>query len=436
MPSSRLRPALALAVALPLVAAAAPTPRPGSDAAVRRNAHALLAAGEETFRHDTFGDEAFWSGTLHLDDAIAGAANGGVGDGLSPRAALGVGLKVDADALPPKLLRQLRAGALDLDHPATTLALLGLNAVVGVEGTVTNGRLESVGVTCALCHSTVDDAVAPGIGRRLDGWPNRDLDVGTVIALAPDLAPVAQLLGVDETTLRTVLASWGPGKFDAEVFLDGRALRPDGVSGATLIPPAYGLGGVNLHTYTGWGSIPYWNAFVATLEMHGEGTFVDARLADPAKYPIAARTGAADVRPTVDRVTPTLAGLQLYQLALPVPTPPRGSFDPAAAARGAHLFAGRARCATCHVPPLYTEPGWNMHTAAEISIDDFQASRAPDGRYRTTPLRGLASHQKGGFYHDGRFATLADVVRHYDATFGLGLDDAEVADLVEFLKSL
>jgi cytochrome c peroxidase len=278
--------------------------------------------------------------------------------------------------------------------------------------------------------------MAPGIGRRLDGWANRDLDVGAVVALAPDLTPVSTLLGVDDDTVRAVLATWGPGRFDAELFLDGKAFTPAGGSAATLIPPAFGLSGVNLHTSGAWGGVTYWNAFVANLEMHGKGTFVDARLNDPAQFPVAAAAGFGNVRAEPDLVTSKLAALHFYQLAIPAPRPPVGSFDEAAASRGRELFGGKARCAGCHVPPLYTEPGWNVHTAAEIGIDDFQAARGPDDVYRTTPLGGLWTHQKGGFYHDGRFPTLPDVVRHYDRTFGLGLADGEVADLVEYLKSL
>lgn len=428
---------LAALLLTPPMAWTKPTPRPGSDQATRAHALQLIDEGRSTFRHDTFGDEAFWSGTLRLQKSIAGEAGGGVGPGVSPRTALAVGLKVDVEALPKALIRQLKTGTVDLDDPATTVALLGLDAVVGLQGTVgASGRLESVGMTCALCHSTVDDVLGAGIGRRLDGWANRDLDVGTIISLSPDLSPVSDLLGVDDATLRAVLAGWGPGKFDASVFIDGKALRPDGAPAATVIPPAFGLAGVNLHTFTGWGSVPYWNAFVATLEMRGQGTFVDARLADPVQFPIAARTGAFDVRPAVDLMTPKLPALHYYQLSLPAPTAPPGSFDPAAAQRGQALFAGRGRCASCHVPPLYTEPGWNLHTPAEIGIDDFQAARSPEGRYRTTPLKGLWSHMKGGFYHDGRFADLASVVRHYDTAFGLGLTPQETADLVAFLLSL
>jgi hypothetical protein len=399
----------------------------------------VLVEGREIFRHDNFGNEDFWGGQLGLHRAIAGAANGGVGRGLSPEAALSLGLKVDSDQLPNAVVQALKTGALDLDDPAVTLQLLQLDAVVGIRGFFDGSRrLTSVGITCALCHSDVDDSLAPGIGRRLDGWAARDLDVGKIIGLAPSLAPFAQLLGVSESTVRQVLASWGPGRFDAELLLDGKASRPDGKVAAVLIPPAFGLAGVNLHTSTGWGSVAYWNAFVAVLAMQGKGTFVDPRLNDAARFPIAAANGFADVRRTPDEVTPKLAALHFYQLALAAPTPPKGSFDRAAAQRGKRLFAanGKARCASCHVPPLFTEPGWNLHTPEEIGIDAFQANRSPEGRYRTTPLKGLWTHGKGGYYHDGRFATLSDVVAHYDAHFSLRLSSSERGDLVEYLKSL
>ena len=394
---------------------------------IAAHAQRMLEEGRDTFRHATFGDQLFWGRTLRLHEGIRE---------VSPRTALAVGLKVDADALPPPVLSAVRRGEVDLDDPAVTLDLLRLRSVVGVKGFFNqDGGLRSIGITCALCHSTVDDAVAPGIGQRLDGWPNRDLNVGAIIDLAPNLQPVAELLGVDEATVRTVLQSWGPGKFDAALFLDGKAFRPDGRTAATLIPPAFGLAGVDGHTFTGWGSVTYWNAFVANLEMHGEGRFWDPRLNDAEKFPVAARAGLGDLRPERDFVTPKLAALQFYQLAIPAPPPPAGSFDAAAAARGQLVFE-QAGCADCHVPPLYTEPGWNRHTAEEIGIDDFQASRSPDGRYRTAPLKGLWAHSKGGFYHDGRFATLGDVVDHYDGHFGLALTEQQKADLVEFLKSL
>ncbi len=407
------------------------------DQLIRSNDRQMFNDGRHTFRFDTFGDEAFWGDTLHLHQAIEGQRFGGVGPGVSPATALAVGLKVDVDALPPDLIQNLKNGQVDLNDPATTLALLKLNAVVGVTGFFDNqGNLKSMGIQCALCHSTVDNSFAPGIGHRLDGWANRDLNVGVIVGLSPNLQPVADLLGVDVATVKTVLNSWGPGKFDAELFLDGKAFRPDGKSAAVLIPPAFGLAGVNLHTWTGWGSITYWNAFVANLEMHGKGTFFDPRLNDAAQFPVAARAGFGNVRNTPDLITSKLPALQFYQLAIPAPPAPSGSFDAAAAARGAVLFNGQAKCATCHVPPLFTEPGWNMHTGAEIGIDDFQANRAPDKRYRTPPLKGLWTHMQGGFFHDGRFATLHDVVDHYNQFFNLGLTEPQINDLIEYLKSL
>jgi hypothetical protein len=408
---------------------------PTFDRMIAQHARQMLQEGRQIFRFDTFGDEAFWGDTLQLHQALAQ---------VSPSAALALGLKVDLNALPPDIIAALQQGALNLEDPALTLTLLQLHAVLGVTGFFNaQGQLQSVGFQCALCHSRVDDAFsAPGIpagtiGHRLDGWPNRDLNVGAIIAQAPDLSAFSTALGVDVDTVRRVLTSWGPGKFDAELFLDGKAFRPDGKPAATLIPPAFGLAGVNLHTWTGaWGTVTYWNALVANLELHGQGTFFDPRLDDPAQFPIAARDGLGHVRNDLDLITAKLPALHFYQLALPAPTPPPGSFDPDAAARGDELFSGKAQCTTCHVEPVWTEPGWNLHTADEIGIDDFQANRAPDHRYRTSPLNGLWTHQKGGFYHDGRFGTLLDVVSHYDTFFGLGLSDQDKNDLVEYLKSL
>ena len=396
-----------------------------------------IAKGRSTFRFDTFGDEDFWGGALGLHKAIAGAANGGVGPGLSPKAALALGLKVDARALPPSLVGQIRAGKVNLDDPAVTLALLKLNAVVGVRAfTNRQGAVESVGITCALCHSTVDNSFAAGIGARLDGWANRDLNVGEIIAFAPSVAPFAQILGVDEAAVRKVLRTWGPGKFDAELLLDGKTSRPDGGPAATLIPPAFGMAGVNLHTWTGWGSVTHWNAFVAVLEMQGKGTLYDPRLDDASKFPLAAKNNFGHTRREPDLVTPKLPALQAYQLAIAAPAPPKGSFDARAAERGKALFSGKAQCATCHVPPLYTEPGFNLHKPEDIGIDAFQAQRGPEDGYRTSPLRGLWTHTTGGFYHDGRFSSLRAVVDHYDSFLHLGLSDDEKHALSEFLKSL
>ncbi|TLZ26082.1 MAG: c-type cytochrome [Gammaproteobacteria bacterium] len=409
----------------------------GFDAVIRDNAKQMADEGKQTFRFDTFGDESFWGDTLRLHQAIEGQKLGGVGPGVSPATALAVGLKVDVDALPASVMAALREGKVDLNDPATTLLLLKADSVVGLTGHFNSqGRLSSIGIQCALCHSTVDDSFAPGIGHRLDGWANRDLNVGAITSLAPNLQPAAALLGTDVATVRKVLAAWGPGKFDAELFMDGKGFRPDGKSSAVLIPPAFGLAGVNLHTWTGWGSVTYWNAFVGNLEMHGKGTFFDPRLNNAAQFPVAAAAGFGNVRNTPDLTTEKLGALQFYQLGIPAPKPPKGSFDEAAAERGKELFAGQAKCATCHVPPLFTEPGWNLHTPEEIGVDDFQASRAPDKRYRTTPLKGLWTHTKGGFFHDGRFSTLGEVVQHYNGLFGLGLSDQQVHDLVEYLKSL
>jgi hypothetical protein len=432
------------------------------DHAVRRNVDSLLAEGRKTFRFDTFGDEAFWGDTLKLHLAIEGSQLGGVGPGVSPKAALALGLKVDAEALEHSgLLGALKSNRIDLDSPASTLALLKANAVVGLTGFFhPDGTLKSVGIQCSLCHSTVDNSVAFGIGRRLDGFANRDLDVGKIAAAAPDLSAFATLLGVDQPTVRTVLTSWGPGKFDAELFLDGKAFNPQQVtngvitathvSGATLIPNAFGLAGFNQHTWTGaWGSVPYWNAFVATLEMHGKGRFFDPRLNNPAQFPIAAANGFGDlphISPDDDRVSAKLPALHFYQLALPAPTPRPGvDFDVAAAKRGDDLFSGKAKCNNCHVDPLWTEPGWNLHRPAEVGVDSFQADRAPDHAYKTMNLAGIFVREnglfmqpanKGRYYHDGRFKTLLDTVDHYDVLLGLGLSGAEKSDLIEYLKSL
>lgn len=403
------------------------------------NANKMLAEGKQTFRFETFGDEAYWSTALQLDKAIAGEKNGGVGAGLSPKAALAAGLKVDMDVIPADVAAGIKAGKVNLDDPAVTLTLLQLNAVVGVKGTFdAKKNLKSIGLTCATCHSTVDDAFAPGIGHRLDGWANRDLNVGAIVSMAPNLKPLTDALGVDLATVKKVLASWGPGKFDAELNLDGKAFRPDGKSAATLIPEAFGHAGENLHTWTGgWGDVTYWNAYVANLEMQGQGNFFDERFNDAKKYPVAAKAGFGNKRSKdSDYVTSKLAALQFYQLAMPAPKAPDSIYNKDAAQRGMVLFTGKAKCASCHVPPLFTEPGWNTHKPSDIGIDDFQSNRSPDKTYVTQGLKGLWTHMKGGFYHDGRFATLMDVVNHYNDFKKLTLTEAEKKDLVEYLKSL
>ena len=408
-----------------------------ADDPIQQNARRMLEEGRTTFRVDTFGSEAFWGDSLQLHKAIAGEKLGGIGPGVSPKSALAVGLKVDADALPESLKRDLKAGKVNLDDPATTVALLKLNSVVGVTGFFDQkGTLRSMGIQCSFCHSTVDDSFMPGIGKRLDGWANRDLNVGAIVSLASNLSPVAELLGADVNTVKKVLASWGPGCFDAELDKDGKALRPDGKRACTLIPPAFGLAGVNLHTWTGFGSVPYWNAYVAATEMHGSGTFFDTRLNNPGQYPVASRSGSGNTRGKPDRSTPKLAALHFYQLAIAAPIPPPNSFNAAAASHGKAVFEGTAKCATCHVAPLFTEPGNNLHAASEVCVDAFQSDRSPTHSYRTAPLAGLWTHQKGGFYHDGRFTTLADVVDHYDSCLSLGLTAQEKEDVAEYLKSL
>jgi hypothetical protein len=400
-----------------------------------REHRSLVSEGKEIFRFDTFGDEDFWSGLLHIDKAILGAKNGGFGPGVSPNAALAVGLKVDADALPPEVIEGIKSGAIKLDDPASTIALLKLNAVVGVKGNFsTEGNLQSIGITCASCHSTVDNSFAEGIGKRLDGWPNRDLNVGGIISLTDNAQPIANLLHVDEPTLRNVLSLWGPGKFAAVLFMDGKAFRPDNKIAANLIPAAFGLRGIDLVTYTGWGTIKYWNSFVANLEMHGKGNFFDPRLNNPAKYPIAVENKFYNVMNNPDLISPKLDALRAYQHSIEAPRPPAGSYDRFAAFRGGRIFFTKAKCDNCHKFPLYADN--ELHTGRELGIDNFEAMRSPTGKYRTTPLGGLFAREKGGFYHDGRFPTLLDVVNHYNEHNRLHLTRREKADLVEYLKSL
>jgi cytochrome c553 len=403
---------------------------------IKEYADALFSDGKKIFRDDTFGSEAFWGDQLRLHTSIAGEKLGGVGPGLTARQALSLGLKVDVERLPQSVVQALQAGQVDLDQPATTIALLKADAVVGVKAILDGDRVSSMGITCAFCHSTVDNSFTSGIGRRLDGWPNRDLNVGEIVAFSPSVKPIADALGLSEDTVRTVLRSWGPGKYDAELDKDGKAFQPDGRSAATVLPAAFGLAGQNMHTYTGWGSVPYWNAYVAVTQMHGQGTFVDSRLDDAGKFPLAAKAGTGNLRPAQDLVTAKLPALHYYQISIPAPKAPTGSFDVAAAARGQAVFNGKAMCATCHVPPLYSEPGHKLHKGAAIGIDNFHADRSPTGAYRTTPLKGLFTREKGGFYHDGRFKDYDAVINHYKPVLGFQLSSTEQSDLIQFLKSL
>lgn len=349
-------------------------------------------AGREIFRFDTFGDERFWTDTLRMHEVIQSS--------VDPLTALAVGLKVDADALPPGILSEV-----DLSDPATTVALLELGAVVGLKAQVENGTIQRIGVTCALCHSDVDDSVQEGIGRRLDGYPNRDLDPGLILSLSPAL---------QDPAVQMVLKSWGPGRYDAY-------WNHDGQNDATVIPPAYGLADVPVETFTGEGPVSYWNAYVAVTQMHSQGSFFDPEL-------------GIDIRTTPDLVTPKLPDLQAYQLTLPAPAAPAGSFDAEAAARGQSVFDGPGTCAGCHVPPTFTDAGERVHSPSETGMDPVLAGRGTTGGYRTTPLRGAWQHPP--YFHDGSAATLADVVEHYDAFLSLGLSAEQKADLVEYLKSL
>lgn len=355
-----------------------------------------LAEGKQTFRFDTFGDETFWTDTLRLHEVIQSA--------VSPEAALAAGLKVDADVLPPGTLETA-----DLTDPATTVTLLKLNAVVGLKGTVENvggtETLTSVGITCALCHSTVDDRAAPGIGSRLDGWPNLDLNPGAIIALTPAVTP-------DQ---KAVYNSWGAGKYDARFNFDGR-------NDPAVIPPAYGLADVNSVTYTGDGDRPaYWNRYVAVTQMHGHGSFSEPRLGISVNNP-------------PDLVEPKLSALEAYQLSLAAPPPPGGSFDAAAATRGQVVFDGPGQCATCHSGPQLTDANTRLHPPVEVPTDPTHAERSATKMYRTTPLRALWQHPP--YFHDGSAATLADVVERYVSAKGLTLTAEQKADLVEYLKSL
>jgi hypothetical protein len=368
---------------------------------------ALIAQGKDIFRFETFGDESFWTDTLRMHEVIEHA--------VDPTTALAVGLKVDTDSLPPDVVAAIQSGAISLTDPATTVALLKLNAVVGVKGTVqnVNGKdtLVRVGITCALCHSTVDNSFAHGIGKRLDGWPNRDLNVGAIVALSPALS-------ADQ---KAVYNSWGPGKYDPRFNFDGK-------NGPQVIPPAYGLLGIHRITSTGDGTdVAYWNRYVGVTQMHGHGSFDDPRLGEHVDNP-------------PDIIGPLLPALQEYQLSLNAPAAPTGSFDAAAAARGKLVFTGAGQCSTCHSGLLLTDANIHLHDPSEVVSEPepngapSYASRSATKMYRTAPLAGLWQHPP--YFHNGTALTLEAVVDTYNAKKGLNLTDQQKADLVEYLKSL
>jgi len=368
---------------------------------------ALVAQGQDIFRFNTFGDESFWTDTLHMNEVIESA--------VDPTTALSVGLKVDTDSLPPAVVEGIQNGTISLTDPATTVALLKLNAVVGVKGTVNtvNGKdtLVRVGITCALCHSTVDNSFAPGIGKRLDGWPNRDLNPGAIIALSPALT-AAQ---------KSVYNSWGPGKYDPRYNFDGK-------NGPQVIPPAYGLLGLHSITATGDGTdVQYWNLYVGVTQMHGHGSFVEPR------------TGV-NVQNPPDMISSLLPALQEYQLSLASPPPPAGSFDAAAAARGEQVFNGVGQCSTCHTGSLLSDGNTRLHPPSDVVSEPepngapSYASRSATKMYRTAPLHGLWQHPP--YFHNGIAPTLEAVVDLYNTKKGLGLSAQQKADLVQYLKSL
>ncbi|HTK46602.1 MAG TPA: hypothetical protein VL328_01320 [Gemmatimonadaceae bacterium] len=366
-----------------------------------------LATGQSIFRFDTFGDETFWTDTLHMNEVIASS--------VSPRTALKVGLKVDATALPDPVKRGIQDGTVDLDAPATTVTLLQLGAVVGLHGTVVRtaagtDSLARVGVTCAFCHSTVDNSFTTGIGRRLDGWPNRDLDVGAIISLSPVVTPQQ----------KAVYGSWGPGMYDPRFNIDGKNMP-------VVIPPAFGLRHVAREIYTGDGPVSYWNAYVAITQMHGHGDFSDPRI------------GVNVTNAPPDLVSAKLAPLREYQFSLRAPQPVPGTFDPQAARRGHALFQGSAGCARCHLAGSLSDVNaGKLHPAGDVGQDPAYAERSATKLYRTTPLRGLwhAPQLKGPYFHDGSAPTLEAAVDHYVTLFKLSLTASQKRDLVEYLKTL
>jgi cytochrome c2 len=371
----------------------------------------VVAQGKETFRFDTFGDETKWTDALRLHEVIRAA--------VDPTTALSVGLKVDAQALPAAVVAGIQNGTIDLKSPDTTVALLKLNAVVGLKGTVetVNGKdtLTRVGITCALCHSTVDNSFAPGIGKRLDGWPNRDLNIGAIIATSPALSAAA----------KAVFNSWGPGKYDPRFNLDGK-------NGAQVMPPAYGLQGINKVTSTGDGDdLAYWNRYVGVTQMGAHGSFTEPRTG----VNVNNMSNGSD-----DLITSKLPALQAYQLSLAAPPPPAGSFDIAAAERGKGVFNGAGKCVACHSGAEFTDANVRLHPATDVVSEPepggapSYASRSATKQYRTSPLKGVWQHAP--YFHNGTAPTLQAVVETYNTKQALGLTPTQMSDLAQYLKSL
>ena len=453
----------------------------------------VVAAGQQTFRYDTFGDETFWTDVLKMNQVIESA--------VDPLTAASVGLKIDAAALPAEVVAGVAGGTIPLDDPQTTLALLSLNAVVGVKGQVSKGpdgrlRLDRVGITCALCHSTVSrdlQVTAPGqagarinlagiVGNRLDGWPNRDLQPGTIISLSPALTPG------QKAAYASWAKSYGPGFYDPRFNANtdpgtNPALNPDidanikaylAAGGRpVVIPPAFGLVGLTKSIFTGdgdtahepAGAVSYWNRYVGVVQMHGHGRFFDERLLINGKpLTVDHRVGGDDL------ITAVLPQLEAYQWSIAAPTlgldgtkwGVTPDLSPQAVARGKALFEGQARCASCHTGPSFTDVNtYGLHPASDgVALDTNYIRFSATRQWRTTPLKGIWMHPP--YLHDGSGALnrttgkcmdgsdigtlasatdrvrqdLACVVNRYSTRLNLGLTDAQRVDLVEYLKSL
>ncbi|MEO8859270.1 MAG: hypothetical protein ABI343_19975 [Burkholderiaceae bacterium] len=457
----------------------------------------VVTAGQQTFRYDTFGDETFWTDTLKMNKVIETA--------VDPLTAASVGLKIDVSALPADVVKGVVDGTIPLNDPQTTLALLSLNAVVGVKGQVSKGvdgklHLDRVGITCALCHSTVskdlqvtapDPANPAGprislagiVGERLDGWPNRALQPGTIISLSPALTAVQ----------KAEYASWatkfGPGFYDPRINvntdpgsnpavgpnIDANVAAYKAAGGIpVVIPPAFGLVGLSKSIFTGDGDTAhepagptaYWNRYVGVAQMHGHGTFFDERII------INGKPLNVDHRVGDDLITAILPQLEAYQWSIAAPAigthgtkwAVASDLDTQAVTRGKAVFEGPAKCSSCHSGSSFTDVNtFGLHPAsASVALDKNYIKFSATKQWRTTPLKGIWTHPP--YFHDGSGALntttakcmdgsdigslagaadrvrqdLACVVNRYNdpKQLNLGLTDAQRVDLVEYLKSL